>query len=309
MVTGEFHSANNINSVVPGFVPKAIGWGEYDNEGTTTYFLLAVFHDMDFSTPPDPEEFVAIISELHTRGTSPNGMFGYPVPTVCGRMERTVTWTSSWAESFSLQLKDVIKYDNDTNGPWPEYDVVCKQLVDAVIPRLLGALQSEGRSIKPSLIHGSLWEKNIGMDMETGKIVIFDTGCTYAHNEMEFGTWRSTWAAYFNSPTYMRLYQREIEPSEPVDEWDDRNRLYSLHPYLNDSAGHPGSSSRGIAYNDMLFLIEKYAPMEGLDKYDPEKDIMDLFERSNMIAAAFVDSMFIWRPHDLSPVMIVESHH
>ena len=42
----------------------------------------------------------------------------------------------------------------------------------------------------------------------------------------------------------MRLYQRQFEPSEPVEEWDDRNRLDSIHPYLNDSAGHPGSVSR-----------------------------------------------------------------
>lgn len=188
LAQGEFHSANNINSVFPGFVPKAIGWGEYDNDGTTTYFFLGVFHDMDFSTPPEPDEIMSMVSELHSRGTSPNGMFGYPVPTVCGRMERTVTWTSSWAESFALQLQDVIKYDNDTNEPWPEYDVVCQQLIDAVIPRLLGALQSEGRSIKPALIHGDLWERNIGVDMETGNMVIFDPGCTYAHNEMEFGT-------------------------------------------------------------------------------------------------------------------------
>lgn len=188
LAEGEFHSATNINSVVPGFVPKAIGWGEYDNQGTTTYFFLGVFYDMDFSTPPEPYEIMSMVSELHSRGTSPNGMFGYPVPTVCGRMERTVSWTSSWAESFTHQLKDVIKYDNDTNGPWPEYDVVCKQLIDAVIPRLLGALQTEGREIKPALIHGDLWERNIGVDMETGNMVLFDPGCTYAHNEMEFGT-------------------------------------------------------------------------------------------------------------------------
>ncbi|KAG8169541.1 hypothetical protein KVR01_000286 [Diaporthe batatas] len=273
LAQGEFHSANNINCVVPGLVPKAIGCGEYDNDGTTTYFFLGVFHDMDFSTPPEPDEIISLVSQLHSRGTSPNGMFGYPVPTVSGRMERTVAWTSSWAESFALQLKDVIKYDNDTNGPWIEYDAVCKQLIDAVIPRLLGALQSEGRNIRPALIHGDLWERNIGVDMETGNMVIFDPGCMYAHNEMEFGTWRCTWSYYFNSPTYMRAYQRDVEPSEPVDEWDDRNRLYSIHPYLNDSAGHPGSRSRQIAYNDMLYLIEKYAPLEGLEKCDPQKDI------------------------------------
>lgn len=27
------------------------------------------------------------------------------------------------------------------------------------------------------------------------------------------------------------------------------------------------------AYNDMLFLCEKYAPLETLEKYNPEKDI------------------------------------
>jgi hypothetical protein len=27
------------------------------------------------------------------------------------------------------------------------------------------------------------------------------------------------------------------------------------------------------AYNDMLFLCEKYGPLEGLEMYDPEKDI------------------------------------
>lgn len=188
LAEGEYHSVININSVVPGFVPKAIGWGEYESQGTTTYFFLGTFHDMEFSTPPDPEEIMPVVAEFHRRGTSLNGMFGYPVPVVCGRMERTVSWTSSWAESFTLQLKDVIKYDNEANSRWPEYDVVCKQLIDAVIPRLLGALQSEGREIKPTLIHGDLWEKNVGRDTETGIIIVFDPGSTYAHNEMEFGT-------------------------------------------------------------------------------------------------------------------------
>lgn len=139
----------------------------------------------------------------------------------------------------------MIKYDNIANGPWPQYDAACRQLINAVIPRLLGALQSDGRSITPALIHGDLWEQNVGIDEETGENVVFDPGCTYAHNEMEFGTWRCSWATHFKiSSPYMRLYQRHIGPSEPVEEWDDRNRLYSIHPYLNDSAGHPGSVSR-----------------------------------------------------------------
>ncbi|KAL8768000.1 MAG: hypothetical protein Q9209_005671 [Squamulea sp. 1 TL-2023] len=273
LVEGEYHSASAIDSVVPGLVPKAAGWGEYDNGESKVYFFLEDFHDMDLSAAPEPDHFMCQIADLHRKGTSPNGMFGFPVPTALGKMERTVVWEKSWAKSFTHQLKDVIKYDNETNGPWLEYDAACQQLIDAVIPRLLGALQSDGRDITPALIHGNVWERNIGIDMETGETVLFDAGGTYAHNEMEFGTWRCTWASYFSSPIYLRLYQRHIEPSDPVDEWDDRNRLYSIHPYLNDSAGHPGSFSRQIAYNDMLYLCEKYAPLASLEKYDLEKDV------------------------------------
>lgn len=188
LAEGEFHSASDINAVVEGFVAKPIGWGEYFNGDTQVYFFLGMFHDMDLYTPPEPEEFVSLLVELHDNGASPNGMFGYGVSTVCGRIARTARWEESWAVAFSHSLRDVIKYDNETNGVDSAYDAACKQLIDVVIPRLLGVLQSEGRSITPTLIHGDLWERNIGIDMETGGIVVFDPGCTYAHNEMEFGT-------------------------------------------------------------------------------------------------------------------------
>ncbi|RWA10990.1 hypothetical protein EKO27_g4105 [Xylaria grammica] len=262
-----------MNEAISGLVPTPIAWGRYETEGVEVHFFLGAFHDMDFSSAPEPAEFMAKIAQIHQNGTSPNGMFGYPVPTVIGRLERTVTWEKSWAASFTHQLKDVIGYDNETNGAWPELEAACNQLIDKVIPRLLGVLQSDGRDIKPSLIHGDLWERNVGIDMETGEPVLFDAGSTYAHNEMEFGTWRCSWAFYFNSPIYTRMYQQHIEPSEPAEEWDDRNRLYSIHPYLTDSAGHPGSGSRQLAYNDILYLCEKYAPLDSLEKYDPKKDI------------------------------------
>ncbi|KAJ6036426.1 hypothetical protein N7540_000705 [Penicillium herquei] len=217
---------------------------------------------------PEPEGFAAKVAELHTEGKSPTGMFGFFVPTACGTFERT--------------LQDVIKYDNEKNGIWPEFDAACKQVIDAVILRFLGILQSDGRFIKPVLIHGDLWEQNVGIDKETRETIVFDPGCTYAHNEMEFGTWRCSWACQFRVPIYMELYKRHIKPWDSQSEWDDRNRLYSLHPYLNDSAGHPGSMSRLIAYNDMLYLCEKYAPMESLARYNPENDVSATGDSSNM---------------------------
>ena len=245
LAEGEFYSACAIDAVVPELVPKAVGWGQYQNhKSQDVYFFLGNFHDMVLiEEPPDPAHFMSQIAEMHQKGTSPNGMFGVPVATVCGIMERTVTWEQSRAKSFTYQLKDVIKYDNEANGPWPEYDAACKQLIDVVIPRLLGVLQSDGREIKPSLIHGYLWEQNIGIDMETKK-------------SSSLRCWVHLWAqrnGIWNVEVLMGdILQRaeihtvvqEFKASEPENEWDDRNRLYSIHPYLNDSAGHPGSVSR-----------------------------------------------------------------
>lgn len=109
-------------------------------------------------------------------------MFGFHVPTVIGKLQRTVTWERSWAASYTNQLKDVHEYDRVTNGTWRELDIALNQLYDVVIPRLLGVLQSEGHEITPVLVHGGLWDNNVGTDMETGDMIIFDPGCTYSHN-------------------------------------------------------------------------------------------------------------------------------
>ncbi|OAA81281.1 Protein kinase-like domain protein [Akanthomyces lecanii RCEF 1005] len=220
---------------------------------------------MTLGGAPDPVEFVDIITRIH-RETSANGAFGYAQPTVIGKIKRTNSWQTSWGKAFACHLKDAFDYDRDTNGPWRELRLVYEELVAHVVPRLLDVLQMGGRSITPALIHGDLWERNIGADKATGKTVIFDPGCFYGHNEMEFGTWRCTWATHFNlkDRSYLSLYQKEMPPSEPADEWDDRNRLYSIYAYLVASAGHFGSSFRLIAQNEMIFLCEKY----GAEKYN-----------------------------------------
>jgi protein-ribulosamine 3-kinase len=159
-----------------------------DEEDKHTYFFLGEFCDMDFETLPDPEKLLSMLAKMHTEGTTKDGMFGFPVPTVCGRMQRTVTWEKSWTKSFTHQLKDVIKYDLERHGPWPEFEAACEELITVVVPKLLDPLQAEGRELNPALIHGDFWEKNIALDRNTKEIIIFDPGCVYGHNEMEFGT-------------------------------------------------------------------------------------------------------------------------
>ncbi|KAF2661794.1 hypothetical protein K491DRAFT_744943 [Lophiostoma macrostomum CBS 122681] len=264
---GEFHSATKINTVVPRFGPTPRGWGQYIDGCDEVYFYLSDFHNMDLVSPPDPIPFITKLVQLHQRGTSPTGMFGYPIPTVIGKLQRTVTWEKSWAQSFTHLLSDAIQYDDEVNQPWPEFDIACSEIISVVIPRLLGALQHGKRNITPTLIHGDLWERNVGTDRESGRVVIFDPGSIYAHNEMEFGTWRCFWATHFKRPEYLKLYKEHIRPSEPAEEWDDRNRLYSIHAYLIASGGHQHLESRQLAYEEMVFLCENN--IEGVSLYTP----------------------------------------
>ena len=73
------------------------------------------------------------------------------------------------------------------------------------------------QTIKLCLIHGNLWEGNIGTEIKTGNIYIYDTAAYYAHNEMEIGIWRVPhWS--IKALVYWREYVRYFEKSKPVAE-------------------------------------------------------------------------------------------
>jgi protein-ribulosamine 3-kinase len=67
-----------------------------------------------------------------------------------------------------------------------EFHVLVLIIFEKVIPRLLRPLETKGRSIKPSLVHGDLWYANSGIDVDSDESLIFDAYCFYAHNECEF---------------------------------------------------------------------------------------------------------------------------
>lgn len=245
MLLGEFTSVTVIHSLFPDMVPTPYGWGKFrtPNGGFERYFFLSEFLDTDLNAP-DPEQFATAIAALHKKGTSPNGMFGFPVTTCHGNLSHPIEWESSWSVFFTKLLKAVLKLDSETNGVWPELEAAAQQLFTGVVPRLLNALQSNGRQIKPSLIHGDLWEGNVGTLMENGEIILYNACSYYAHNEMELGIWRCEWGQFFRNRIYYNRYFSRFPPAEPRDEWEDRNRLYSLKYNLIYTAGHLGSVTR-----------------------------------------------------------------
>lgn len=193
MLGGEYESSKMIHSIMPDFIPKPFGFGRFKVQRPATYFYLSEFIDMDVATAPDPEEFMSRLAELHKKSRSPTGQFGFSVATYDGNIPHTVQWEDTWVDFFRNLLLGACAIDIANNEPWPEFERATRQMADVVVPRLLGSLRQSGglEPIKPCLIHGDLWEGNRGIAMETGDSVVYDASSYFAHNEMEFGNWRS----------------------------------------------------------------------------------------------------------------------
>lgn len=189
MLNGEFESAKEIYRLMPGLIPEPFAYGKYKVQDPVTYFYLSEFIDMDITTAPEPVEFTSKLAELHKKSQSPNGKFGFHVVTCDGKMPHTVDWEDSWAVFFGNLLRGICKIDLENNGPWPEMERATEQVITKVIPRLLGNLRYDGEPIKPCIVHGDLWEPNLGINMKTGNLMMYDVGSYYAHNEMDLGQW------------------------------------------------------------------------------------------------------------------------
>ena len=77
----------------------------------------------------------------------------------------------------------MINMSIERGGPWPGLEGLDTAMIDKVIPRLLRPMETGGRSIKPSLVHGDLWCGNVAVDSATGRPLIYDPASFYAHNE------------------------------------------------------------------------------------------------------------------------------
>ena len=67
------------------------------------------------------------------------------------------TWEDSWCALYTRHLGHVMNLAKPILQ-WPEFDIVCRLTLEKVVPRLLLPLQSEGRVLKPCLVHGNCWD-------------------------------------------------------------------------------------------------------------------------------------------------------
>src|SRR5262249_10328459 len=80
----------------------------------------------------------------------------------------------------------------------------------------------------------------------------------------DLGMWKA--ARYRTNKAHVRAYQKLVDISEPVEDFDDRNSLYALRVDLEVSCGWPANKRmRQLAMEEMRRLIAKYP--DGIEGY------------------------------------------
>ncbi|KAI9703666.1 MAG: hypothetical protein M1836_007436 [Candelina mexicana] len=255
MVFGEFVSMKALHDTLPYFSPTPFAWGSYASDPNIHFFLCG-FVDMAKDLP-DIQSFAASLAELHLKGLSPNGKYGFSVPTLQGTVPQYTDWTDSWEEFFSKSIRLVMENEERSQGPDPEMKQLCEATLNIVVPRLLRPLETGGRQIKPCLVHGDVWDGNVSTDIETNTPIIFDAACIYAHNEIELAPLRP--ARHQMGKPYVDAYFEYFPISAPEEDQDDRNALYCLRWDLNCSTLYPGNLRyRKMCVEVMRSLVAKY---------------------------------------------------
>jgi protein-ribulosamine 3-kinase len=161
--------------------PKPAGWGSFRGLPGAHYYFCQ-FYELAEELP-EPTEFCKKVAALHAKSQSPNGRFGFHVVTYNGNLPQDNTYTDTWEEFFSNGFKHMIGLNIERGGPWDELAGLDTAMLTKVIPRLLRPMETEGRFIKPSLVHGDLWCGNTAVDTATDQPLIYDPASFFAHNE------------------------------------------------------------------------------------------------------------------------------
>ena len=79
----------------------------------------------------------------------------------------------------------MFEFEQEMHGHNEEMRDMHQIVLDKVVPRLLRPLETGGREIKPTIMHGDIWDGNTSVDATTKMPAIFDASGLYAHNECE----------------------------------------------------------------------------------------------------------------------------
>jgi protein-ribulosamine 3-kinase len=207
------------------------------------------------------------LAKLHTTPAPiPDGygspMFGFPTTTCCGDTPQDNSYKSSWADFYANnRLRFISRRAEQSNGADKELHNLVEATSEKVVPRLLGDDHlNNGNGIIPVVVHGDLWSGNasfgtIGTQDGDAEDVVYDSSACYAHNEFELGIMKMFGGF---GASFLKEYHELCPRAEPVNEYEDRVKLYELYHHLNHYALF-GGGYRSSAMNIMKSLVKIYA--------------------------------------------------
>ncbi|KAI0778350.1 fructosamine kinase PKL/CAK/FruK [Trametes elegans] len=239
---GEAESLKAIDRAAPGLAPKLVDCGvidsdskERDSDVGRPYFL-SEYKDIGSLTSSAAKVLgKRLATELHAY-KSPQGVFGFHVPTYCGQTRQDNGWYETWPECYDALVGGLVDKLKARGG----FDSLCKQVQEIrerVIPGLLGPLV-----IEPVLLHGDLWSGNTGVDRSTGAPIIFDPSSYFGHNEADLAIGRMFGGL---SESFYTAYHEYLPKSEPQEQYGLRQELYQLYHYLNHTVLFGGAYAGG----------------------------------------------------------------
>jgi fructosamine-3-kinase len=188
-------------------------------------------------------------------------MFGFPATTCCGDTPQDNSYKEGWADFYAEnRLMFILQQAEKRNGKESDVRQLVEDTATKVVPQLLGDKHlNNGKGITPVVVHGDLWSGNasvgvIGSDKGEPEDVVFDSSACYAHSEYELGIMKM-FGGFGGS--FLKEYHELCPKTEPVEEYEDRVKLYELYHHLNHYALFGGSYRSG-AVSIMRDLVKKY---------------------------------------------------
>jgi protein-ribulosamine 3-kinase len=206
------------------------------------------------------------LAKLHTTpAPNPEGydkpMFGFPSTTCCGDTPQDNSYKESWADFYAEnRLRFILRRGEKAQGSDKDFHNLVEATASRVVPRLIGDDHlNNGKRVTPVVVHGDLWSGNASVGIIGGKEgepedVVFDSSACYAHSEFELGIMKMFGGFGGN---FLKEYHEVCPKTEPIDEYEDRVKLYELYHHLNHWAMFGGSYKSGAA-SIMESLVKKY---------------------------------------------------
>lgn len=228
------------------FVPWPYAWGKLAS-GPETYFYLSEFIEMDKKRKPDPDQLCEKLYQMHKESQSQSRAFGFDINTWRAKLPQNLKRNRSW-EKFYVQLLEGVKEQHrKKNGTSKKLETLVDHLITNVVEQVLGPLHTDVHNIKPTLIHGYLWDQNVGVERLTGNVFIFDASSFYAHYEMEIALWRSKMNKVLKAEIYEKKYLQKMGASHPKDQFEDRIKIYICYLALHQ-----------FVCRDQIYLMHEY---------------------------------------------------